>query len=140
MDSVFCMKGKSDFLLVRCIDPRLNAVWVQFLRALQLLPESTNYDPVIVAGGAGNLTQVIEHLKIASAQHGIRQVCLTVHEDCATGAKESDLRKAWSAVRQAGGADLTVRAFYFFRDNSTPVGWKGREVTIVEGKKTGRSA
>lgn len=114
------------YLFVRCMDHRLNEVWVRFLGTFGLRPESTDYDELRIAGGAKNVAEVLAHLKLVFNQHGVRKIILTVHEDCLGGAVENDLFRAMAAIREANYISLEVRAFFFYRSGK---GWAYREVT-----------
>ncbi len=86
------MARESVTIVIHCMDHRIQETVDRLLLSLGLW--RGNFVRVSVAGGAGNFSQLKEHLFLAANLHAVKRIVLTTHEGCAAGATRDDLQDA----------------------------------------------
>jgi len=105
------MASQCDYLLLRCMDFRLERTIEEWLR-----PYLGRTDVIAIAGSCKVLAEtpdswpalfIWDQIRLAYEQHGVRQVVLTQHQDCgayggaaAFGSAEAEKAKLASDLRQ----------------------------------------
>ncbi len=100
----------SDFV-VACMDFRIQETVENMLENLG--DEYGQFDRVTIAGGAGNLSELITHLKLTVDLHDAKRFILTVHEDCGAGKTREDLYLALKIAAQLY-PDREIRGFFIY--------------------------
>ncbi|NTV31366.1 hypothetical protein HGA91_05330 [candidate division WWE3 bacterium] len=97
------------------MDYRIQSIVENLLKALQI--NMGDYDRLSIPGGAANLGQLFEDLRLSRKLHDTHQVILTTHEDCGYGATRESLTEAIDTARILY-PDSKIRAFYLYLDGT----------------------
>lgn len=103
------------YCLFHCMDFRIQETVNKLLVSLEIHPG--DFDRLSIPGGAGNLGQLFEDLRLSTKLHDTHKFLLTTHEDCGAGATIESLKEAVATTRKLY-PDSEILAYHLHLDGT----------------------